>query len=110
MRRGVGIYAGAMSDPTGADAVPVFESANAESPTTQSASSAQAWLAGFAEVIGSPRPDAQTAEALLELAGEAAHDSERLAAPLACWMVGVAGVDPSEALDRARQYVASRAG
>lgn len=71
---------------------------------------AQEWLAGFAAVIGAPAPDEDTNEALLNLAGVAAHDSERIAAPIACWMAGVAGVDPAEALERARQYVESRAG
>lgn len=71
---------------------------------------AQEWLAGFAAVIGAPAPDEAANEALLNLAGAAAHDSERIAAPIACWMAGVAGVDPAEALERARQYVSSRAG
>lgn len=71
---------------------------------------AQEWLAGFAEVIGAPAPGEDITEALLNLAGAAAHDSERIAAPIACWMAGVAGVDPAEALERARRYVESRAG
>ena len=68
------------------------------------------WLAGFAAEIGAPAPDAATTEALLALAGVAAHDSERIAAPIACWMAGVAGVAPAEALERARRYAAERAG
>ncbi len=74
------------------------------------ATTAQEWLAGFAAVIGAPAPDEDTNEALLNLAGVAAHDSERIAAPIACWMAGVAGVNPAEALERARRYVESRAG
>ena len=70
---------------------------------------AQEWLAGFAEVIGAPAPSEDVMEALLNLAGAAAHDSERIAAPIACWMAGVAGIDPAEALERARQYVEGRA-
>ena len=69
---------------------------------------AREWLAGFAEVIGAPAPDEDVMEALLNLAGVAAHDSERIAAPIACWMAGVAGIDPSEALERARQYADTR--
>ena len=71
---------------------------------------AQEWLAGFAEVIGAPAPGENITEVLLNLAGAAAHDSERIAAPIACWMAGVAGVGPAEALERARRYVESRAG
>ena len=71
---------------------------------------AQEWLARFAAVIGAPAPGEDVTEALLNLAGAAAHDSERIAAPIACWMAGVAGVDPAEALERARRYVESRAG
>ncbi len=82
-----------MSDETGSDA-----------PGT----TAVEWLAGFAEVIGAAAPGAEVMNELLDLAGVAAHDSERMAAPIACWMAGVAGVDPAEALDRARSYVASR--
>lgn len=71
---------------------------------------AKEWLAGFAEVIGAAAPDEAVNEALLNLAGVAAHDSERIAAPIACWMAGMAGVDPAEALERARQYAQDRAG
>lgn len=71
---------------------------------------AQEWLAGFAAVIGAAAPDDEVNEALLNLAGVAAHDSERIAAPIACWMAGVAGVDPAEALKRARHYAESRVG
>jgi hypothetical protein len=34
-----------------------------------------------------------TVEALLDLAGTAAHASERVAAPIACYLVGRAGVE-----------------
>ncbi|WP_428120100.1 DUF6457 domain-containing protein [Candidatus Poriferisodalis sp.] len=69
---------------------------------------AQQWLAGFADVIGAPAPGEDVIEALLDLAGVAAHDSERIAAPIACWMAGIASVEPAEALERARQYAAGR--
>ena len=42
-------------------------------------------------------PDDDTFEALLDLAGVAAHASERIAAPIACWLVGRAGVPVEEA-------------
>lgn len=52
--------------------------------------------------LGVEAPDAATVDTLLELAGVAAHASERLAAPLACWLVGRAGADPAEVLARLR--------
>lgn len=59
---------------------------------------AQEWLAAYAAELGLDPPDPAVTEALLDLAGVAAHSSERLAAPLTCWLVGVAGLDPQEAL------------
>ncbi len=60
------------------------------------------WIDAFAERLGVDAPDAATIETLLDLAGVAAHASERVAAPIACWMVGRAGVAPTEALATAR--------
>ena len=45
----------------------------------------------FAERLGVEPPDDATVETLLDLAGVAAHASERTAAPIACWLVGKAG-------------------
>jgi hypothetical protein len=61
------------------------------------------WLTAFATRLGLDVPDAATIDALLDLAGVAAHASERTAAPLACWMAGRAGLAPADALDRARE-------
>jgi hypothetical protein len=55
------------------------------------------WLDQFARALGVDAPDDDTIEALLALAGDAAHASERIAAPIACWLVGQAGVDPAAA-------------
>lgn len=55
------------------------------------------WLAVFAEATGRPVPDEATVDALLEVAGVAAHASERTAAPITCWLVGAAGLDVAEA-------------
>jgi hypothetical protein len=46
------------------------------------------WIASFAEQAGVQRPSPQEVRELLELAGSAAHASERTAAPLACWIAG----------------------
>lgn len=59
------------------------------------------WVAAFAALAGIPAPGAEDVEALLELAGVAAHASERTAAPITCWIAAVAGLRPSEALDLA---------
>ena len=61
------------------------------------------WIATFAHRLGVDAPDDDTIDTLLELAGVAAHASERIAAPIACWLVGRAGLDPSAALEIARQ-------
>ena len=71
--------------------------------------SARDWLDGFARELGLDAPDEDTIDKLLDLAGAAAHDSERIAAPIACWMIGVAGIDPIEALALAEKYVSERA-
>ena len=55
------------------------------------------WIADFAAKLGVEPPDDATVEALLDLAGVAAHASERIAAPIACWLVGRAGVGIDEA-------------
>jgi hypothetical protein len=55
------------------------------------------WIAAFAAALGVESPDAGTVETLLELAGTAAHASERTAAPIACYLVGLAGASPPAA-------------
>ncbi|MHB8531934.1 MAG: DUF6457 domain-containing protein [Solirubrobacteraceae bacterium] len=50
------------------------------------------WIAAFATEAGVPRPNAEQTRDLLDLAGRAAHASERTAAPLACWIAGRAGI------------------
>jgi hypothetical protein len=46
------------------------------------------WIAAFAGEAGVPAPSIEQIRELLELAGTAAHSSERTAAPLACWIAG----------------------
>jgi hypothetical protein len=60
------------------------------------------WIAAFAADLGVDAPDEAAVDALLELAGVAAHASERTSAPVACWLAAIAGLPPSEALARAR--------
>jgi hypothetical protein len=61
------------------------------------------WLRAFCAEIGVDAPTAEEEEALLELASTAAHDSERPAAPLACWAAGKSGRSPSELRQIARR-------
>lgn len=60
------------------------------------------WISAFAARLGVEPPDDATITTLLDLAGVAAHASERTAAPLACWLVGLTGTDPADALEVAR--------
>jgi hypothetical protein len=63
----------------------------------------QEWVRAFCERLGVEPPSAVEEEALLELAATAAHDSERPAAPLACWAAGKSGRDPDELRQIARR-------
>jgi len=63
----------------------------------------EAWIAAFAAALGVDPPDATTVETLLDLAGVAAHASERAAAPIAAYLVGRSGLDPATALERAEE-------
>lgn len=49
---------------------------------------ADQWLAQFAAAIEAEPPDEETVAQLLELAATAAHASERIAAPIACYLAG----------------------
>jgi hypothetical protein len=64
---------------------------------------ANEWLQDFAEKLGTTPPTQEEFKGLLDLAAEAAHSSERVAAPVACWVAAKAGATPEEALARARE-------
>lgn len=49
------------------------------------------WIARFAALLGVGPPDQETFDALLALAAQAAHGSERTAAPVACYLLGLSG-------------------
>jgi hypothetical protein len=57
---------------------------------------ADEWLTAFAAEIGAEPPSEEVVAELLELAATAAHASERIAAPIACWMAGRDGRPPTE--------------
>lgn len=64
---------------------------------------AREWIDAYAERLGVPPPGAEEFDLLLRLAAEAAHASERVAAPVACWLAARAGRTPADALEAARQ-------
>lgn len=63
---------------------------------------AREWIDAYAAALGVPAPDEARVDAILRLASEAAHASERTAAPVACWLAAEAGLEPEAALARAR--------
>ena len=69
--------------------------------TSESKATAEAWLAAFAESLGVSAPDATVVQRLLEIAGVAAHASERIAAPIACYLIGLSGSDLTAAEEAA---------
>jgi hypothetical protein len=60
--------------------------------------SAESWIERFAEALDTDPPTEDEMSFLLELAGVAAHASERTAAPVSCWLAARAGVAPLDAL------------
>ena len=61
------------------------------------------WIAAFASEAGVERPSPEEIRQLLDLAGTAAHASERTAAPLACWIAGRSGLSLQELAAAAEQ-------
>ncbi|MGO8875751.1 MAG: DUF6457 domain-containing protein [Acidimicrobiales bacterium] len=67
---------------------------------------AEHWIEQFAGRLGVEPPDAETVGVLLAMTGVAAHASERTAAPISAWIVGRAGLAPTEALAHAEALAA----
>jgi len=59
---------------------------------------AEEWVAGFARRLELAEPGDEEVARILDLARVAAHQSERWAAPLACWLAATAGLSPEAAL------------
>jgi pyruvate/2-oxoacid:ferredoxin oxidoreductase alpha subunit len=70
---------------------------------------AREFLDAFAAELGVDAPDEATVEQLLALAAEAAHASERTAAPIVCWLAARAGATPGAALAAAQRLASSPA-
>lgn len=64
---------------------------------------AKEWIAAYAELLATDPPTADELKAILDLAAEAAHASERMAAPVASWLSAKAGRSPAESIALARQ-------
>ena len=60
------------------------------------------WVERFATRLGLDPPSAEDITMLLDLAGLAAHSSERTAAPISCWLAARAGITTQEALNVAQ--------
>lgn len=71
---------------------------------------AKEWIAAYAGQLGIEPPTAAELKAILELAAEAAHASERIAAPVACWLSAKAGRSLQESLALARGMAEPREG
>jgi hypothetical protein len=52
---------------------------------------AREWIDAFAAELGTDPPTNDEIKRVLDLAAVAAHGSERIAAPVACWVGGRAG-------------------
>jgi hypothetical protein len=64
------------------------------------------WIEAFCEEIGMPPPTEGEADDILRLAAIAAHASERIAAPMACWVAGASGRGLADALGAAQRLAA----
>jgi hypothetical protein len=71
---------------------------------------AKQWIARFAEELGTEPPTAEEFKAILDLAGEAAHASERVAAPVATWLSSRAGKSTEESIALARRVTEPHGG
>jgi hypothetical protein len=67
---------------------------------------ATTFIEEFAKALGAEPPSEGEKSTLLSLASVAANASERLAAPICCWVVAQAGRTPEEGLALARQLSA----
>ena len=63
------------------------------------------WLDRYADALGVPRLDPADVEAVLDLARDVAHGTERRNAPLATYLAGRAAAAPSAAAAVARSLL-----
>ncbi len=67
------------------------------------AMNAREWVSAYAALLGTEPPSTEQFKVILDLAGEAAHASERVAAPVACWLAAQAGVELQQAVRLAQE-------
>lgn len=67
------------------------------------------YIDAYAARMGVEPPSMEERNAVLALAGVAAHASERIAAPIACWIAGRYGVALEEAMRIAREVASDGA-
>jgi uncharacterized protein DUF6457 len=70
---------------------------------------AASWMRSFVAASGGASLTDEEVGTILELAGVAAHASERVAAPLTCWLAATAGLSPASALALARSLASEAA-
>ena len=68
---------------------------------------AREWIDAYAERLGVDPPSSDEFSAVLDLAAEAAHASERVSAPVACWLSARAGKSLDESIALAREIAGS---
>lgn len=61
------------------------------------------WVDAYCARLGAAAPSPEERAAILAFAGVAAHASERIAAPIACWVAGRHGISLEEAMRVARE-------
>ncbi len=71
---------------------------------------AEEWINAYADRISVETPTKEEFAAILDLAAEAAHASERMAAPVACWLAAKAALALPEAIAAAREVSAGGDG
>jgi hypothetical protein len=64
---------------------------------------AKEWIDAYAARLEVDPPSPDEFSAILDLAAEAAHSSERVAAPVACWLSARAGLSLEESIVLARE-------
>jgi len=69
---------------------------------------ATTWIHEFALAAGGTELTDEERESILALAGVAAHSSERVSAPLTCWVAAAAGLSPRAALEIAQKVANER--
>lgn len=65
------------------------------------------WIGTFAGALGVDAPSESVIDELLRLAGTAAHSSERIAAPIACFLVAQSGATSIDEIVRAHAIAAA---